>query len=48
MRDDRKFDQAMLCYVDGDEAAHRMYEKLGFHLTGEPDGDEIIMEVKLR
>ena len=34
----------MLCYVDGDESAKRLYEKLGFRHTGEVEEDEIVME----
>lgn len=48
MKADGKYDRVVLCYVDGDEAAKRLYEKLGFHHTGEADGDEIIMEKSLR
>ena len=48
MERDGKYDKAVLCYIDGNEAARNMYEKLGFHLTGERDGNEIIMEKKLR
>lgn len=44
MKKDSKFDKVVLCYIEGNEAAKRMYEKLGFHLTGERDEDEIIME----
>lgn len=48
MEHDGKFDKVILCYIDGNEAAKKMYEKLGFHLTGERDEDEIIMEKQLR
>ena len=48
MKDDGKYDRVVLCYIDGDEAARKLYEKLGFKHTGEADGDEIIMELKLR
>ncbi|MGN0985112.1 MAG: GNAT family N-acetyltransferase [Candidatus Enterenecus sp.] len=43
MRADGRYDQVCLCYVEGDEPARRLYEKLGFVPTGEVDGDEIIM-----
>ena len=48
MERDGKFDKVTLCYIDGNEAAKRMYEKLGFHPTGERDGDEILLEKRLR
>ena len=48
MRDDGRYDRAVLCYIEGDEAARKLYEKLGFRHTGERDGDEIIMEIALR
>ena len=48
MESDGKYDKVILCYIDGNQAAKRMYEKLGFHLTGERDGDEIVMEKTLR
>jgi len=44
MKADGKYDKVVLCYIDGNEAAKNMYEKLGFYLTGESDEDEIIME----
>ncbi|MBR6941039.1 MAG: GNAT family N-acetyltransferase [Clostridia bacterium] len=48
MKNDGKYDKVILCYIDGNEAAKNMYEKLGFHLTGECDGNEIFMEKLLR
>ena len=48
MKSDGKYDRVILCYIDGNEAAKNMYEKLGFYLTGECDGDEIFMEKALR
>ena len=48
MKADGKYDKAVLCYVDGDDAAKKLYEKLGFRLTGEAEEDEIIMEMKLK
>ena len=48
MKSDGKYNKVILCYIDGNEAARNMYEKLGFHLTGECDGNEIIMEKALR
>ena len=48
MKDDGKYDKVSLCYIEGDEAAEKLYEKLGFRHTGEAYEDEIIMEMKLR
>lgn len=48
MKDDGKYDKVVLCYIDGDDAALKLYEKLGFRLTGEAYEDEIIMELSLR
>ena len=42
MKADGKFDKAWLCYIEGNEAARKMYEGLGFKDTGDADGDEII------
>lgn len=47
MKADGRYDKVVLCYIDGNEAAKSMYEKMGFYLTGERDGDEIIMEKML-
>lgn len=47
MRREGRFDRAILCYIEGNEVARRMYEKLGFTHTGERDEDEIIMELIL-
>ena len=48
MKSDSKYDKVILCYIDGNEAAKNMFEKLGFKLTGDRDEDEIIMEKALR
>lgn len=48
MRRDGKYEKAVLCYIEGNEAARRMYERIGFRLTGEADGNEVIMEMGLR
>lgn len=48
MEKDGKYDKVVLCYIEGNEGAKKMYEKLGFYLTGECDGDEIVMEKHLR
>lgn len=48
MKDDGVFDKVVLCYVEGDEAAMRLYLKLGFVHTGEVDEGEVVMEKVLR
>ena len=48
MRQDGKYDRVCLCYIEGDDGAKRLYEKLGFRHTGEAWEDEIIMEMVLR
>lgn len=48
MKSDGKYDKVVLCYIEGNEAARKIYEKLGFYLTGECDGNEIVMEKVLR
>lgn len=48
MEKDGAYNKVVLCYVDGDEAAKRLYLKLGFYHTGEAEEDEIVMEKILR
>lgn len=48
MKNDGKYDKVILCYIDGNEAAKNMYEKLGFHLTGACEGNEIVMQKALK
>ena len=46
MRADGRYSQVSLCYVEGDEPARLLYEKLGFRHTGEEDeadSGEILM-----
>lgn len=47
MKKDGKYKKVVLCYIEGNDPARKMYEKLGFHLTGESDGNEVIMEKML-
>ena len=47
MRADGRYPKVCLCYIEGDEPARNLYEKLGFTHTGEVDEDEIIMELTL-
>lgn len=44
MKADGKYNKVVLCFIEGNIAAKKMYEKLGFILTGERDGNEIVME----
>lgn len=43
MKRDGRYDKVVLCYIDGNDVAKRMYEEFGFVET-ERDGDEIVME----
>jgi len=43
MKADAKYRKVCLCYIEGNEAARKMYENLGFKETGERDGEEIVM-----
>ena len=47
MKADGKFSKIILCYIKGNEAARKLYEKIGFYHTGEVDDDEIIMQMDL-
>jgi len=46
MRQDGKYQKVVLCYKEGNLAAGRLYEKLGFTVC-DVDGDEIVMEKAL-
>lgn len=48
MEKDGVYDRVVLCYVEGDEAAKRLYLKLGFTHTGEEEEGEVVMERRLR
>lgn len=47
MRGDGRCPGVDLCYIEGDEAARRLYEKPGFRPTGVVDGDEVILHLDL-
>lgn len=47
MRADGRYQKVILCYIDGNNAARSLYKKCGFTLTGEADGNEIVMEKAL-
>ena len=44
MKADGKYNKVVLCYIQGNQAAKHLYEKIGFAETGR-DEDEIIMEL---
>lgn len=46
MRRDGRYGKVVLCYIDGNDAARKMYEGFGFYET-DRDGDEIGMELLL-
>ena len=46
MKKDGKYSKVILCYIEGNNAAKRLYEGFGFVET-ERDEDEIIMELNL-
>lgn len=46
MRQDGKYAKAVLCYIEGNDAAKKLYESFGFRET-DRDEDEIIMEMML-
>lgn len=46
MKQDGKYDKTVLCYIEGNEAARRLYESIGF-VEIDRDEDEIIMELDL-
>jgi len=47
MLQDGKYSKVVLCYIEGNDAAKKIYESFGFVET-DRDGNEIIMELKLR
>lgn len=46
MKQDGKYDKTVLCYIEGNEAAGKLYESIGF-VEIDRDEDEIIMELEL-
>lgn len=46
MRSAGRYNKVVLCYIEGNELAKRLYEKFGFHVIDQ-DEDEVIMEVEL-
>ena len=46
MKQDGRFGKVVLCYIEGNEAARKLYESFGFNEI-DRDEDEIIMELNL-
>lgn len=46
MKQDGKYSKAVLCYIEGNDAAQKLYESFGF-VEIDRDEDEIIMELDL-
>ena len=46
MKQDGKYSKAVLCYIEGNDAAKKLYESFGF-VEIDRDEDEIIMELVL-
>ena len=47
LKADGRYDKVVLCYIEGNETARKLYESFGFTETGR-DGDEIVMELPLK
>ncbi len=45
MQQEGRYDKVDLCYIEGNDAAKRLYESFGF-VEIDRDGDEIVMELK--
>ena len=46
MKEDGRYHKVVLCYIEGNEAAKKLYESFGFEEI-DRDEDEIIMELEL-
>ena len=46
MKQDGRYSKVVLCFIEGNEAARKLYEGFGFQIT-DRDEDEIIMELTL-
>lgn len=47
MKKDSTYHKVILCYIEGNKEALSLYKKCGFVHTGETDGNEIVMELKI-
>lgn len=46
LKRDGRFRKIVLCYIEGNHAAEKMYRSFGFQPTGEVDEDEICMSLE--
>ena len=46
LKADGRYDKVVLCYIEGNETARKLYESFGFTEI-DRDGDEIILELPL-
>lgn len=46
MKQDGRYDKVVLCYIQGNRAAQKLYENLGFRAIGQEE-EEILMEKRL-
>ena len=44
MKKEGRYNKVALCYIEGNDAARKLYKQFGFVET-DRDGDEIIMEM---
>ncbi len=47
MKKEGRYRKVVLCYIEGNDAARKLYEQFGFAETGK-DEDEIVMEMRLK
>lgn len=45
LKADGKYNKIILCFIEDNEAAYYFYKNCGFKLTGEKDGNEVVMEL---
>ncbi|MGM9972443.1 MAG: GNAT family N-acetyltransferase [Clostridiaceae bacterium] len=48
IKDEKKYDAIILCYIEGNERARDFYLRMGFKHTGVIDEDEVVMEYNLK
>lgn len=47
LKADGRYDKVVLCYIEGNETARKLYESFGF-VEIDRDGDEIVMQLPLK